>query len=203
MKKIFTLLMFTALSSCNFNTSQSESSIDTAQQTSDATYTLNTDQSVIVWTGKEITTSLHFGNIYFASGQFEVSGGLITGGEFVVDMTTIDNQDLPEERRPRLEAHLKSDDFFSVESHPTALLSIISSESIAEGKWLVSGELTIKTVTHPVEFEMLNSSNGWKANLVFDRSKYEVKFRSGTFFENLGDKLIYDDIELAINLKTL
>jgi len=95
MKKIFTLLMFTALSSCNFNSSQSESSIDTAQQTSDATYTLNTDQSVIVWTGKEITTSLHFGNIYFASGQFEVSGGLITGGEFVVDMTTIDNQDLP------------------------------------------------------------------------------------------------------------
>jgi hypothetical protein len=68
---------------------------------------------------------------------------------------------------------------------------------------LVSGELTIKTFTHPVEFEMLNSNDGWKANLVFDRSKYEVKFRSGTFFENLGDKLIYDDIELAINLKTL
>ena len=83
------------------------------------------------------------------------------------------------------------------------LLSILSSESIAEGKWLVSGELTIKTFTHPVEFEMLNSNDGWKANLVFDRSKYEVKFRSGTFFENLGDKLIYDDIELAINLKTL
>jgi hypothetical protein len=74
---------------------------------------------------------------------------------------------------------------------------------MSEGKWLVSGELTIKTFTHPVEFEMLNSNDGWKANLVFDRSKYEVKFRSGTFFENLGDKLIYDDIELAINLKTL
>ena len=74
---------------------------------------------------------------------------------------------------------------------------------MAEGKWLVSGELTIKTFTHPVEFEMLNSNDGWNANLVFDRSKYEVKFRSGTFFENLGDKLIYDDIELAINLKTL
>jgi hypothetical protein len=83
------------------------------------------------------------------------------------------------------------------------LLSILSSESLADGKWLVSGELTIKTFTHPVEFEMLNSNDGWKANLVFDRSKYEVKFRSGTFFENLGDKLIYDDIELAINLKTL
>ena len=195
--------MLTTIASCNLNTSQSESSNDTVLQVSDAIYTINPDQSVIVWTGREVTTSKHFGNIYFASGQFEVKSGLISSGEFVVDMTTIDNQDLPEERRPRLEAHLKSDDFFSVESHPTALLSILSSESVAEGKWLVSGELTIKTFTHPVEFEMLNSNDGWKANLVFDRSKYEVKFRSGTFFENLGDKLIYDDIELAINLKTL
>ena len=195
--------MLTAIASCNLNTSQSESSNDTVLQVSDAIYTINPDQSIIVWTGREVTTSKHFGNIYFASGQFEVKSGLISSGEFVVDMTTIDNQDLPEERRPRLEAHLKSDDFFSVESHPTALLSILSSESMSEGKWLVSGELTIKTFTHPVEFEMLNSNDGWKANLVFDRSKYEVKFRSGTFFENLGDKLIYDDIELAINLKTL
>jgi polyisoprenoid-binding protein YceI len=203
MKKIFTLLMLTALASCNLNTSQSESSNDNSLQASDASYTINPDQSIIVWTGREVTTSKHFGNIYFASGQFEVKSGLISSGEFVVDMTTIDNQDLPEERRARLETHLKSDDFFSVESHPTALLSILSSESLADGKWLVSGELTIKTFTHPVEFEMLNSNDGWKANLVFDRSKYEVKFRSGTFFENLGDKLIYDDIELAINLKTL
>ena len=195
--------MLTTIASCNLNTSQSESSNDTALQASDASYTINPDQSIIVWTGREVTTSKHFGNIYFASGQFEVKSGLISSGEFVVDMTTIDNQDLPEERRARLEAHLKSDDFFSVESHPTALLSILSSESMSEGKWLVSGELTIKTFTHPVEFEMLNSNDGWKANLVFDRSKYEVKFRSGTFFENLGDKLIYDDIELAINLKTL
>ena len=195
--------MLTALASCNLNTSQSESSNDNSLQASDDSYTINPDQSIIVWTGREVTTSKHFGNIYFASGQFEVKSGLISSGEFVVDMTTIDNQDLPEERRARLEAHLKSDDFFSVESHPTALLSILSSESLADGKWLVSGELTIKTFTHPVEFEMLNSNDGWKANLVFDRSKYEVKFRSGTFFENLGDKLIYDDIELAINLKTL
>jgi polyisoprenoid-binding protein YceI len=195
--------MLTALASCNLNTSQSESTNDNVLQASDASYTINPDQSIIVWTGREVTTSKHFGNIYFASGQFEVKSGLISSGEFVVDMTTIDNQDLPEERRPRLEAHLKSDDFFSVESYPTALLSILSSESMSEGKWLVSGELTIKTFTHPVEFEMLNSNDGWKANLVFDRSKYEVKFRSGTFFENLGDKLIYDDIELAINLKTL
>ena len=103
--------MFTALASCNLNTSQSVSSNDTVRQATDATYIINPDQSIIVWTGREVTTSKHFGNIYFASGQFEVKSGLISSGEFVVDMTTIDNQDLPEERRPRLEAHLKSDDY--------------------------------------------------------------------------------------------
>ena len=67
---------------------------------------------------------------------------------------------------------------------------------------MVNGFLTIKDISHPVLFEMSNTEDGWNANLVFDRSKYNVKFRSGTFFENLGDKLIYDDIELKINLKT-
>ena len=118
-------------------------------------------------------------------------------------MTSIINQDLPEERRSILENHLKSEDFFFVEAYPTAKIIISDSEIIAEGKWLVTGKLTIKAFTHPIQFEMLNSQEGWKANLVFDRSKYEVKFRSGSFFENLGDKLIYDEIELAINLKTL
>ena len=117
-------------------------------------------------------------------------------------MTTINNQDLPEDARPRLEGHLKSDDFFSVESHPTATLSISGSELVSDGVWQVMGELTIKGYTHPVQFEMLNSEDGWNANLVFDRSKYDVRFRSGTFFQNLGDKLIFDEIELAINFKT-
>ena len=65
------------------------------------------------------------------------------------------------------------------------------------------GELTIKNYTHPVSFEMIRSEEGWSASLFFDRSKYDVKFRSGTFFQNLGDKLIYDDIELVISLKTV
>ena len=69
--------MLTALTSCNLNTSQSESSNGTTLQASDASYTINPDQSIIVWTGREVTTSKHFGNIYFASGQFEVKSGLI------------------------------------------------------------------------------------------------------------------------------
>jgi polyisoprenoid-binding protein YceI len=117
-------------------------------------------------------------------------------------MTSINVQDMTGGSKERLEGHLRSDDFFSVESFPTAHLYISSSEVISNGKWMVNGFLTIKDISHPVLFEMANTEDGWNANLVFDRSKYNVKFRSGTFFENLGDKLIYDDIELKINLKT-
>jgi polyisoprenoid-binding protein YceI len=127
----------------------------------------------------------------------------IVNGEFIVDMTSINNQDMEGDSKARLEGHLKSDDFFSVESYPTAAISINSSELISDGKWNVSADLSIKGFTHPVNFEMISSEDGWSANLVFDRSKYDVRFRSGSFFENLGDKLIYDDIELSINLTTL
>lgn len=203
MKKVFTLLMFATLMSCNTNSKTPDSTTEVSVDASDAVYNVQQNESIIVWTGRELSTSSHYGTINLESGQFEITNGLITSGVFIVDMTTINNQDLPEDKRPRLEGHLKSDDFFSVESFPQAKLTIDNSESISQGNWLVSGELTIKNFTHPIQFEMSNTNEGWKANLVFDRSKYEVKFRSGTFFENLGDKLIYDEIELAINLKTL
>ncbi len=203
MKKVFTLLMFATLMSCNSNSKTPDSTTEVSVNASDAVYNVQQNESIIVWTGRELSTSAHYGTINLESGQFEITNGLITSGEFIVDMTTINNQDLPEDKRPRLEGHLKSDDFFSVELFPKAKLTIDNSESISQGNWLVSGELTIKNFTHPIQFEMSNTNEGWKANLVFDRSKYEVKFRSGTFFENLGDKLIYDEIELAINLKTL
>lgn len=202
MKKLYSLLLFALLLSCNNQNQQNTEQVSTVNA-EDSQYTIETSQSSITWTGRELSTSYHYGTINFLSGQFEVSNGIILNGEFIVDMTSINNQDMEGDRKARLEGHLKSDDFFSVDSHPTALLSIQGSELISEGKWNVTANLTIKGITHPVDFEMTRSEQGWSANLVFDRSKYEVRFRSGTFFENLGDKLIYDDIELAINLTTI
>jgi len=202
MKKLYSLLLFALLLSCNNQNQQNTEQVSTVNA-EDSQYTIETSQSSITWTGRELSTSYHYGTINLLSGQFEVSNGIILNGEFIVDMTSINNQDMEGDRKARLEGHLKSDDFFSVDSHPTALLSIQGSELISEGKWNVTANLTIKGITHPVDFEMTRSEQGWSANLVFDRSKYEVRFRSGTFFENLGDKLIYDDIELAINLTTI
>jgi len=202
MKKLIALLMFVSLFSCNMNSNKTAETNDVAMAAVDATYNIKQDQSSLVWTGREVSTSSHYGTINFTSGQFEIADGLISQGEFFVDMTSITVQDLTGGSKDRLEGHLRSDDFFSVESFPTAHLYISSSEVISNGKWMVNGFLTIKDISHPVLFEMANTEDGWNASLVFDRSKYNVKFRSGTFFENLGDKLIYDDIELKINLKT-
>lgn len=202
MKKLITLLMFVSLVSCNMNSNKTAETNDVSMTAADATYNIKQDQSSLVWTGREVSTSSHYGTINFTSGQFEIADGLISQGEFFVDMTSITVQDLTGGSKDRLEGHLRSDDFFSVESYPTAHLYISSSEAISNGKWMVNGFLTIKDISHPVLFEMANTEDGWNASLVFDRSKYNVKFRSGTFFENLGDKLIYDDIELKINLKT-
>jgi len=202
MKKLYSLLLFALLLSCNNQNQQNTEQVSTVNA-EDSQYTIETSQSSITWTGRELSTSYHYGTINLLSGQFEVSNGIILNGEFIVDMTSINNQDMEGDRKARLEGHLKSDDFFSVDAHPTALLSIQESQLISEGKWNVTANLTIKGITHPVDFEMSRSEQGWSANLVFDRSKYDVRFRSGTFFENLGDKLIYDEIELAINLTTI
>ena len=203
MKKLFTFLMLIILASCNTNPNQASTQQAQGVATADNIYNIETAQSQITWTGREVSTSSHYGTLDFVSGNFEISNGTIVNGEFIVDMTSINNQDMEGDSKARLEGHLKSDDFFSVESYPTAAISINSSELISDGKWNVSADLSIKGFTHPVNFEMISSEDGWSANLVFDRSKYDVRFRSGSFFENLGDKLIYDDIELSINLTTL
>ena len=195
--------MLLILASCNNNPNQASTQQAQGVATADNIYNIETAQSQITWTGREVSTSSHYGTLDFVSGNFEISNGAIVNGEFIVDMTSINNQDMEGDSKARLEGHLKSDDFFSVESYPTAAISINSSELISDGKWNVSADLSIKGFTHPVNFEMINSEDGWSANLVFDRSKYDVRFRSGSFFENLGDKLIYDDIELSINLTTL
>jgi polyisoprenoid-binding protein YceI len=115
-------------------------------------------------------------------------------------MITLKNEDLPEDYRGRLEGHLKSDDFFSVDKFSEAILEFTTSSVQNSVEYNIQGNLTIKGTTHPVDFTISFIDDHWKANLIFDRSKYDVRFRSGTFFENLGDKLIYDDIVIETDL---
>ena len=161
---------------------------------------LDTSLSKLKWTGTEITSKTHYGSLIFKSGTITIKNNKPVKGEFVVDMTTLKNEDVPEAYRGRLEGHLKSDDFFSVDKFPEAVLKINSSSFLNSEKYNLEGDLTVKGMTHPISLSITTMKNKWIANLTFDRSKYDVRFRSGTFFENLGDKLIYDDIIIESEL---
>jgi polyisoprenoid-binding protein YceI len=164
--------------------------------------TADTTQSNIRWYGEELTGKTHFGNLSFKAAQIEVQDGVITSGNFIVDMSSLSVEDLSGGGKTKLEGHLRSDDFFSVDKNPEAKLKITQKAKVESGVQKLYGELSIKGIQHPIDLTMtFGDNNSAIAQLTFDRSKYNVRFRSGSFFENLGDKLILDDIRLEVSLK--
>ena len=164
--------------------------------------TADTSQSNIRWYGEELTGKTHFGNLSFKAAQIEVQDGVITGGNFIVDMSSLSVEDLSGGGKTKLEYHLRSNDFFSVDKNPEAKLKITQKAKVESGVQKLYGELSIKGIQHPIDLTMtFGDNNSALAQLTFDRSKYNVRFRSGSFFENLGDKLILDDIRLEVSLK--
>lgn len=160
---------------------------------------LNIENSNLKWTGTKITNSSHYGSINFKSGKLNFSDGIIESGEFIVDMSSISVDDIEGNSKARLEKHLRSDDFFSVVAFNESLLEITS--SVKDGDGLkVYGVLNIKGLSSPVEFDMKKNGKNWTTSLTFDRSKHNVRFGSGSFFDNLGDKLILDEIVLEATL---
>ena len=176
-----------------------------AQNDKKATVLIDTESSSIKWVGEKITGSQHYGSLTFEKGELifcdqdNQGNPSLCSGYFIVDMNSLNVEDLSGSSKDRLEGHLKSDDFFSVKTHKKSKLTILSSKKTEKG-YLVDGTLTIKDITHPIQFELESEAGGFVSNLVFDRSKYDVQYGSGSFFENLGDKLILDDIALTVNL---
>ena len=163
---------------------------------------LNIESSVIRWYGEEITGKQHYGDLKFSSGNIQINNKIVSSGNFIVNMNSLTVEDLSGGGKKRLEGHLRSSAFFGVSDHPQASLNISSMIEIDGDSQILDGELTIKGITHPINFSIkLNSENNASALLVFDRSKYDVRFRSGSFFDELGDKLILDDIKLEVALE--
>ena len=199
MKKLLYLFVAITTFACNTTTKKEEKKSDVAVQ--DTAISFNLENSNIKWIGTELTSKTHYGSLKLTQADLVIVDSKITSGEFTVDMTSLSVDDLEGKSKERLEGHLSSDDFFSIEKFQTASLKILDSNRLENGSFNVNGELTIKDITHPIEFTITKiGDNNYNANLTFDRSKYDVKFRSGTFFENLGDKLILDEINLDVNL---
>lgn len=160
----------------------------------------NAAKSEVKWTGKKVTGE-HWGFIGLKEGKLTLKKDKITSGEFIIDMNNMTCKDLTDESyNQKLIGHLKSDDFFSVEKFPTAKLVITESGSFVKGEATVTAKLTIKDITHPVTFKAKKVGNSYVAQIIVDRSKYEVKYGSGKFFAGLGDNMIYDDFILDVKL---
>ncbi|WP_411767774.1 YceI family protein [Winogradskyella sp. A3E31] len=160
---------------------------------------VNVDESKIVWNGYKVTGE-HEGTISLKSGHLNFDDENLTGGSFVIDMTSITVTDLSGGGKAKLEGHLKSDDFFGVEKHPEAKF-VINKATKNGDSYDVTGDLTIKGITNPISFTMAVNGNIATAALKVDRAKYDVKYGSSSFFDNLKDKAIYDEFDLNVTLK--
>lgn len=161
-------------------------------------YNANPQNTLIEWTGSKPTGKQHIGTIMLQSGEFSINNGKIDSGTFVINMSTIKDYDGSE----RLEGHLKSDDFFDVAKYPTAKFEVTGFNEV-EGKMMLSGNLTLKEKTNNISFPVtLSEKDGiftiTSEKFTIDRSKWDVRYGSKSFFDDLGDKLISNDIEFKI-----
>jgi len=168
------------------------------------TMTVSKSESTVTWKGKKVTGE-HFGKVTISKADLQVVNNRITGGSFEMDMTSITVEDIKDPNsNKRLTDHLKSDDFFSVDKFNKASMVIKDAKTNNGKDYQMTADLTIKGITQPVTFTAKAEMQGNKmvatSKIVFDRTKYDIKYRSGNYFENLADRLIYDDVELEVRL---
>lgn len=161
-------------------------------------------ESKLNWTGKKVTGQ-HEGTINIADGKLEVESNVLKGGSFSLDTRSIVVTDIKDAGgNAKLLGHLKSEDFFAVEKFPSATFVTTSVTSKGGSNYEVTGNLTIKGITNPVTFPATVTVAGnkltAKAAIKVDRTKYNIKYGSKSFFEGIGDKAIYDDFDLDVTL---
>lgn len=159
--------------------------------------------SAIAWVGKKVTGS-HNGTIDAKEGMFVFNDGKLSGGKVVIDTTSIKILDIVDpDTNAQFAGHLASDDFFNSAQYPESLFEITSVQ-VGDSTSHIEGNLTIKGITHPIAFDAaINATEDTmtlSGKITVDRTKYGMKFRSGNFFLNLGDTLIYNDFDLVIKI---
>ncbi|MEI7524835.1 MAG: YceI family protein [Mariniphaga sp.] len=169
-----------------------------------ADYVVDKGVSAVKWEAKKVTGQ-HNGTISFANGSIAANNAVITGGTLVIDMKSIVDVDLTDAGyNKKLIGHLSSEDFFAVDKFPEATLVVKKATAVSGDDYKISGDLTIKGVTNPIEFNAKVKQSGDKLSadgiMTVNRAKFGVKYGSSSFFQGLGDKVIYDDFTLAFSI---
>lgn len=181
----------------------------TAGENKGKSLVVSATDSKINWLGKKVTGQ-HNGTINVAKGEVMVDNGKVTGGKIEVDMKSIKNEDLKDaEMNAKLVGHLSSADFFEVEKYPTAKLELVKVEELKDAtkpnvNSTVTANLTMKdvtkSITFPAEIKIENGVLSAKADFDIDRTDWNIKYGSGKFFDNLGDKMINDKFNLNLTI---
>ncbi len=199
-KKLFTLLLLIPFLGTVANPGKNPLHVDV--------YKVDAKNSKVEWFAAKVTGK-HNGTINMTSGELHNNHGRFAG-KFVMDMSSIIVSDLTGSGKTKLENHLKSDDFFSTEKNTTStfeVTSITPLSGVEQGKpnFTVNGKLTIKGITQDVSFPALIRFNGpamtASGEMVVDRTKFDIRYGSKSFFADIGDKAIYDEFTLKFDIK--
>ncbi len=164
------------------------------------TKTINTAKSQVKWIGEKVTGQ-HDGTVDLSSGTLILDKNKVVGGTFTIAMNTITVTDITvDQGKAKLEGHLKSEDFFNTATYPEAKLVFREVTPKANQIYTVTADLIMKGITNPVTFDLKANSSTASTTFKVNRTKYDIKYKSGSFFENLGDKAIYDDFTINVNL---
>ncbi len=163
------------------------------------TKNIKAEQSTVAWKGYKVTGS-HNGTIAVKSGDLEFKGNALVGGKLIIDMTSVNTTDLEGDMKTSLDGHLKSDDFFGVANFPEAILKITNVTAKDKNTVVIEADITIKGKTNKETFNMTVANEKANASFKINRTKYDVRYKSASFFDNLKDKAIYDDFDLNIEL---
>ncbi len=168
-------------------------------------YNIDIKKSNVKWIGSKITGSSHEGNISFLDGKIKMDHGKLIAADFIIDMNSITNTDIESaSSSKKLIKHLKNEDFFDVENFPKAFFKLIRATQNTDGSYQVVGELSIKKFKDVINFKMNATTKGDSfiadGKFTFDRTKFDVIYGSGTFFDNLGDRAINNEVEMSFNI---
>ena len=168
------------------------------------TYKVDAAKSVLTWNGKKVTGE-HSGNVKVTEGAFTVDGAKLTGGQFAFDMNSITCTDLADAGyNAKFIGHMKGEDFFNTAKFPTSTFKITKVTPKGGDKYEITGNMTIKGITNAVTFpatvKMAGNQIMADGKATLDRTKYDIRYGSKSFFENIGDKAIYDDFTIDMKL---
>ena len=198
MKQLLTLCAIASMTLTTFATNPNDAT---------TRYKVDAESSSLTWHATKVTGE-HRGTVNVANGYFSVTDGNLTSANVIVDMQSIKCTDLEGEWADKLVGHLNSDDFFNVTEHRTSSFTLRNMTELKEAKGdathSVTGDFTIRGITKTVTFDAKVANKDGKMSIEgtaeLNRAEFDVKYGSGSFFDNLGDNLIHDNFSVGFSL---